>query len=52
MSEHITHIAVYDDTVRLIRYTEKFTTAFTESLIKEYDSGFFTSGILWSIYSG
>lgn len=44
MSEHITHIAVYDDTVRLLQYSGRFTQAFKDSTNKEYDSGWIASG--------
>lgn len=53
MSEHITHIAVYDDTVRLIQYSDRFTGAFKESTSKEFDTGLVTSGTngnhIWAV---
>lgn len=44
MSEHITHIAVYDDAATLIGYSERFSEAFKESIKREYDCGWITSG--------
>ncbi len=45
MSEHITHIAVYEDSVRIIRNCPKrFHEAFPTALKKAYDCGFFCSG--------
>ena len=45
MSEHITHIAVYEDCVRIMKHTAKrFTNAFHESLVVGYDCGMFCSG--------
>lgn len=53
MSEHITHIAVYDDAACLITYSERFSEAFKESIKKQYDSGWITSGSngnhLWAL---
>jgi hypothetical protein len=53
MSEHITHIAVYDDAARLIGYSERFSEAFKESIKKQYDCGWITSGSngnhLWAL---
>jgi hypothetical protein len=45
MSEHITHIAVYEDCARIIKYSSKrITRAFHEALEIAYDSGMFCSG--------
>ncbi len=45
MSEHITHVAVYEDTARLIKHTNgQFTKAFHDLLQAAYDSGLFCSG--------
>ncbi len=45
MSEHITHIAVYEDAVRVIRHTKKnFPPAFHEALDEAYDSGLLCCG--------
>jgi len=45
MSEHITHIAVYEDTARLIAAdSENFPAAFPYSIKNAYDSGLFCSG--------
>lgn len=53
MSEHITHIAVYDDTVRLLNYSDRITAAFKESTTKEFDSGWIACGTngnhLWAV---
>lgn len=53
MSEHITHVAVYDDSVRLVQYSGRFTAAFKEITSKEFDTGFTTSGTygnhLWAV---
>lgn len=53
MSEHITHVAVYDDTVRLMNHQKRFTNAFIESTSKEFDSGWVASGSngnhLWAV---
>ncbi len=39
MSEHFTHIAVYEDCARLILHYPKFTEAFKSSLTNYYDAG-------------
>jgi hypothetical protein len=44
MSEHLTHIAVYEDCARLVLNTEKFCEAFRSSVKNQYDSGLMTSG--------
>jgi hypothetical protein len=45
MSEHITHVAVYEDCTRIFKHSkEKFTRAFHESLEAAYDAGMFCSG--------
>lgn len=45
MSEHITHVAVYEDTVRLMKADrENFPKIFTQSVEQCYDSGLFCSG--------
>lgn len=45
MSEHITHVAVYEDSARIIRFSgTKFTGAFHEAIDKAYDCGMFCSG--------
>ena len=45
MSEHITHIAVYEDCVRVIRESgSAFTPAFLEALEDAYDSGMVCCG--------
>ncbi|NJM14858.1 MAG: hypothetical protein HC896_05295 [Bacteroidales bacterium] len=44
MSEHITHIAVYEDTVRIFRQQKLFNQAFNIALDNQYDSGLFCSG--------
>lgn len=53
MSEHITHVAVYDDTVKLIHHSDRFTEAFRLSTEKEFDSGFVASGTngnhIWAV---
>lgn len=53
MSEHITHVAVFDDSVRLVKYSGRFTAAFMETLSNEFDTGFLTSGTygnhLWAV---
>jgi len=53
MSEHITHVAVYDDTVRFIQYYDRFTKAFKECTEKAFDSGWIASGSngnhLWAV---
>ncbi|MFW5877961.1 MAG: hypothetical protein ACOCUP_02495 [bacterium] len=45
MSEHITHIAVYEDCTRIMKFSrEKFTKAFHEAIDAAYDCGMFCSG--------
>ncbi len=45
MSEHITHVAVYEDTARLMAADkENFPAAFPFSIKNAYDSGLFCSG--------
>lgn len=45
MSEHITHIAVYEDAVRVINHTKKnIPKAFHEALEEAYDSGLLCCG--------
>lgn len=45
MSEHITHIAVYEDCVRIIKQSvSRFTPAFHEALEDAYDSGMICCG--------
>ena len=45
MSEHITHVAVYEDCVRLIKADrENFPKIFTQSVEECHDSGLFCSG--------
>ncbi len=45
MSEHITHIAVYEDSVRMMKLIpEQLPSAFLESVNKSYDAGLFCSG--------
>ncbi len=44
MSEHLTHIAVYEDCARLILNTDKFCEAFRTCVRNQYDSGLTTSG--------
>lgn len=44
MSEHLTHIAVYEDCARIILNTDKFSQAFKACIRDHYDSGLFTSG--------
>ncbi len=45
MSEHLTHVAVYEDTVRLIKANrENFPKIFTQSVEECHDSGLFCSG--------
>ncbi len=44
MSEHITHVAVYEDCARIISLSEfNFSPAFREALEKAYDSGMICS---------
>lgn len=53
MSEHFSHIAVYEDTVRLIRLEKRLPALFMESLDNHYDSGMLASGSrgnhLWAV---
>ena len=44
MSEHLTHIAVYEDCARLILNTDKFCNAFRQCIENQYDAGLITSG--------
>lgn len=45
MSEHITHIAVYEDCMRIMQHgPKKLTKAFHEAVDKAYDAGLFCSG--------
>ena len=45
MSEHITHIAVYEDSARIIKYSgKKITKAFHEAMADAYDCGLTCSG--------
>jgi len=45
MSEHITHIAVYEDCIRILKHSgNKITKAFHEALDKAYDSGLLCCG--------
>jgi hypothetical protein len=44
MSEHITHIAVYEDCARIVLNTDKFCEAFRTCIKNEYDSGMLASG--------
>ncbi len=45
MSEHITHIAVYEDSVRIIKAAEtRFNPAFIDALNSAYDSGMVCCG--------
>ncbi len=45
MSEHITHVAVYEDSVRLMKADRiNFPEIFIRSVEKSYDSGLFCSG--------
>lgn len=44
MSEHITHIAVYEDSARIILNTSRFCNAFRQSIENNYDAGMITSG--------
>lgn len=45
MSEHITHIAVFEDCVRILKYSgDKITKAFHEALENAYDSGLLCCG--------
>ncbi len=53
MSEHITHIAVYEDCARIILNTDRFCKAFRTCVRNQYDSGIITSGSrgnhLWAV---
>lgn len=45
MSEHIAHIAVYEDSVRIMQHgPKKITKAFHEAIDTTYDAGLFCSG--------
>ena len=45
MSEHITHIAVYEDSMRIVKHGPvKLTKAFLEAIDEAYDAGMFCSG--------
>ncbi|WP_373494473.1 hypothetical protein, partial [Aquiflexum sp.] len=44
MSEHITHVAIYDDTVRLVSHSNEFHEAFRISLQNRLDAGMMASG--------
>ncbi len=44
MSEHITHVAVYEDAVRIIQRSGQFSDSFKTVLEEEYDSGMITCG--------
>ncbi len=44
MSEHITHVAIYDDTVRLVSHSKEFHEAFRISLQNRLDAGMMSSG--------
>ena len=44
MSEHITHIAVYEDSARLVLNTDRFCKAFRACLKNHYDSGMLACG--------
>jgi hypothetical protein len=44
MSEHITHVAIYEDTVRLVTLSERFNEAFRVAFNDEYDSGVISCG--------
>ena len=53
MSEHITHIAVYEDCSRMILNSKRFCEAFRTCIKNQYDSGMITSGSrgnhLWAV---
>ena len=53
MSEHLTHIAVYEDCASMVMNSSRFTEAFRTCLKNQYDSGMFASGTrgnhLWAI---
>lgn len=44
MSEHITHVAAYEDSMRMMLSTDTFHEAFRQAVEKEYPSGLITSG--------
>ena len=44
MSEHLTHIAVYEDSARLVLNTDRFCSAFRKCVKAHYDSGMLASG--------
>ncbi|NJN26613.1 MAG: hypothetical protein HC819_11845 [Cyclobacteriaceae bacterium] len=44
MSEHITHIAIYEDTIRLISHSDEFHQAFKVSLQNQPDAGLMSAG--------
>jgi hypothetical protein len=44
MSEHLTHIAIYDDIYRIIRHSDDIHEAFKISLLNEPDAGLMASG--------
>ncbi len=44
MSEHITHVAIYDDTVRLVSNSKEFHEAFNTSLQNQFDAGMMATG--------
>lgn len=45
MSEHITHIAVYEDCTRIMKHKpDRFTKAFHNAIQTSYDTGMFCSG--------
>jgi len=53
MSEHYSHIAVYEDTVKLLFVTDRLPGVFKTALTQFYDSGLIAStsrdGLLWAI---
>ena len=44
MSEHITHIAVYEDLARMILHDPEICDAFKNSINRQYDSGLMGCG--------
>ena len=44
MSEHLTHIAVYEDAASFVLHTDRFCNAFRQCIEEHYDSGLVTSG--------
>ncbi|MBZ5668077.1 MAG: hypothetical protein LAO30_26285, partial [Acidobacteriia bacterium] len=52
MSEHYSHVAVYEDTVKLLFVTKKLPPIFKTALTRCYDSGLLAStsrdGLLWA----